>query len=89
MPKFLKNNIIISAFSALKNNNIKFYSVLVCWRNNLKMIKKISFKPSPEQDERLKNLSRYVNLSQLMRDSLDIVLSNLVMEINGGRINER
>ena len=48
------------------------------------MTDKITFKPSPEQLEKLKSLGRYVNLSELMRDSLDIVLSRVILEVNKG-----
>lgn len=50
---------------------------------------KITFKPSPEQLEKLKSLGRYVNLSQLMRDSLDMVLSRVELKIiEGEKVNE-
>ena len=45
---------------------------------------KISFKPTVEQEEKLKSLDRYVNLSKLMRESLDIVLSKIELTVKKG-----
>ncbi len=41
------------------------------------MTMRLSFQTTKEQAEKLKTLERYVNLSQLLRDSLDIVLANI------------
>jgi len=48
---------------------------------------KITFKPSPEQLVKLQSLGRYVNLSQLMRDSLEIVLSRIEVMVKDGDKN--